>query len=90
MVPVEAGARCARVELRLHASCDFEYAIIIGSLGFVTWRFALEHAREHGTLNATSVVAIVPCSVVACARSRAQRDHGLVGTITTATTITTM
>ena len=25
------------VELRLHASRDFAYAIIIGSLGFVTW-----------------------------------------------------
>ena len=30
-----------RVELRLHASRDFAYAIIIGSLGFVTWRGAL-------------------------------------------------
>ena len=27
-----------RVELRLHAARDFAYAIIIGSLGFVTWR----------------------------------------------------
>jgi hypothetical protein len=26
-----------RVELRLHASRDFAYAIIIGSLGFLTW-----------------------------------------------------
>jgi hypothetical protein len=26
-----------RVELRLHATRDFAYAIIIGSLGFVTW-----------------------------------------------------
>jgi uncharacterized protein len=26
-----------RVELRLHASRDFAYAVIIGSLGFVTW-----------------------------------------------------
>ena len=26
-----------RLELRLHASRDFAYAIIIGSLGFVTW-----------------------------------------------------
>ena len=26
-----------RVELRLHAARDFAYAIIIGSLGFVTW-----------------------------------------------------
>jgi hypothetical protein len=30
-----------RVELRLHASRDFAYAIIIGSLGFVTWHGAL-------------------------------------------------
>jgi hypothetical protein len=30
-----------RVELRLHASRDFAYAIIIGSLGFVTWDGAL-------------------------------------------------
>ena len=30
-----------RVELRLHGSRDFAYAIIIGSLGFVTWRGAL-------------------------------------------------
>ncbi|HUR19439.1 MAG TPA: hypothetical protein VMZ90_01440 [Vicinamibacterales bacterium] len=29
-----------RVELRLHASRDFAYAIIIGSLGFVTWHGA--------------------------------------------------
>jgi hypothetical protein len=27
-----------RMELRLHASRDFAYAIIIGSLGFVTWQ----------------------------------------------------
>ena len=27
-----------RIELRLHASRDFAYAIIIGSLGFLTWR----------------------------------------------------
>jgi hypothetical protein len=27
-----------RVELRLHAARDFAYAIIIGSLGFVSWR----------------------------------------------------
>ncbi len=26
-----------RLELRLHAARDFAYAIIIGSLGFVTW-----------------------------------------------------
>ena len=30
----------ARMELRLHASRDFAYAIIIGSLGFVTWQGA--------------------------------------------------
>ena len=30
----------SRVELRLHASRDFAYAVIIGSLGFVTWRGA--------------------------------------------------
>jgi len=29
-----------RMELRLHASRDFAYAIIIGSLGFLTWRGA--------------------------------------------------
>jgi hypothetical protein len=29
-----------RVELRLHAARDFAYAIIIGSLGFVTWHGA--------------------------------------------------
>ena len=29
-----------RVELRLHAARDFAYAIIIGSLGFVTWQGA--------------------------------------------------
>ena len=29
-----------RVELQLHASRDFVYAIIIGSLGFVTWQGA--------------------------------------------------
>ena len=29
-----------RLELRLHASRDFAYAIIIGSLGFVTWNGA--------------------------------------------------
>ena len=29
-----------RVELRLHAMRDFAYAIIIGSLGFVTWHGA--------------------------------------------------
>jgi uncharacterized protein len=29
-----------RVELRLHASRDLAYAIIIGSLGFVTWHGA--------------------------------------------------
>jgi hypothetical protein len=29
-----------RVELRLHASRDFAYAIIIGSLGFLTWHGA--------------------------------------------------
>ena len=29
-----------RLELRLHASRDFAYAIIIGSLGFVTWHGA--------------------------------------------------
>jgi hypothetical protein len=27
-----------RMELRLHATRDFAYAIIIGSLGFLTWR----------------------------------------------------
>ena len=32
-----AHAAHSRVELRLHASRDFAYAIIIGSLGFVTW-----------------------------------------------------
>ena len=26
-----------RIELRLHAARDFAYAVIIGSLGFVTW-----------------------------------------------------
>ena len=30
-----------RMELRLHAARDFAYAIIIGSLGFVTWNGAL-------------------------------------------------
>ena len=30
-----------QVELRLHASRDFAYAVIIGSLGFVTWQGAL-------------------------------------------------
>lgn len=30
-----------RLELRLHAARDFAYAIIIGSLGFVTWNGAL-------------------------------------------------
>lgn len=30
----------SRVELRLHASRDFAYAIIIGSLGFVVWHGA--------------------------------------------------
>ena len=30
----------SRLELRLHAARDFAYAIIIGSLGFVTWRGA--------------------------------------------------
>ena len=36
-------ARSARagVELRLHAARDFAYAIIIGSLGFLTWHGAL-------------------------------------------------
>ena len=36
-------ARSARagVELRLHAARDFAYAIIIGSLGFLTWQGAL-------------------------------------------------
>jgi hypothetical protein len=29
------------LELRLHAARDFSYAIIIGSLGFVTWNGAL-------------------------------------------------
>ena len=29
-----------RLELRLHATRDFAYAIIIGSLGFVTWNGA--------------------------------------------------
>jgi hypothetical protein len=29
-----------RLELRLHASRDFAYAVIIGSLGFVTWHGA--------------------------------------------------
>ena len=33
------GAHTA-VELRLHAARDFAYAIIIGSLGFVTWNGA--------------------------------------------------
>ena len=35
-----ARAVHGRVELRLHAARDFAYAIIIGSLGFVTWRGA--------------------------------------------------
>jgi hypothetical protein len=30
-----------RLELRLHAARDFAYAIIIGSLGFVTWNGVL-------------------------------------------------
>jgi len=30
-----------RTELRLHASRDFAYAVIIGSLGFVTWNGSL-------------------------------------------------
>ena len=30
-----------RTELRLHAMRDFAYAVIIGSLGFVTWNGAL-------------------------------------------------
>ena len=30
----------SRLELRLHAARDFAYAMIIGSLGFVTWRGA--------------------------------------------------
>lgn len=30
----------SRVELRLHAARDFAYAVIIGSLGFVTWHGA--------------------------------------------------
>lgn len=34
------GAR-TRVELRLHALRDFAYAIIIGTLGFVTWQGTL-------------------------------------------------
>ena len=33
-----AHAMHTRVELRLHAVRDFAYAVIIGSLGFVTWR----------------------------------------------------
>jgi hypothetical protein len=33
------GAHTRR-ELRLHAARDFAYAIIIGSLGFLTWRGA--------------------------------------------------
>lgn len=32
-----AHAAHTRVELRLHAARDFAYAVIIGSLGFVTW-----------------------------------------------------
>ena len=32
-----ASAMHTGVELRLHATRDFAYAIIIGSLGFVTW-----------------------------------------------------
>ena len=32
-----ADSAHTRIELRLHASRDFAYAIIIGSLGFVTW-----------------------------------------------------
>lgn len=28
----------SRLELRLHAARDFAYAVIVGSLGFVTWR----------------------------------------------------
>ena len=35
-----------RVELRLHASRDFAYAIIIGSLGFATWHGAFRTARS--------------------------------------------
>jgi len=34
-------------------------------------------------------VFAAPCPDTACARSRPQRDHGLGGTTTTATTITT-
>jgi len=36
-----AHAAHTRVELRLHASRDFAYAVIIGSLGFVTWQGGL-------------------------------------------------
>ena len=32
-----AHGQHTRTELRLHASRDFAYAVIIGSLGFVTW-----------------------------------------------------
>lgn len=35
-----ARAAHTRMELRLHASRDFAYAVIIGSLGFVTWHGA--------------------------------------------------
>jgi hypothetical protein len=38
-----------RVELRLHAVRDFAYAIIIGSLGFVTWRGAFAWASCFGS-----------------------------------------
>ena len=37
----EAFASHTRVELRLHASRDFAYAVIIGSLGFATWQGGL-------------------------------------------------
>jgi len=30
----------SRLELRLHAARDFAYAVIIGTLGFVTWQGA--------------------------------------------------
>ena len=36
-----AHGEATRTELRLHASRDFAYAVIIGSLGFLTWNGAL-------------------------------------------------
>jgi hypothetical protein len=50
-----------RVELRLHASRDFAYAIIIGSLGFVTWHGAFAwvlHCRRRSDDNRATVNSI--------------------------------